>query len=258
MAVRAISRENRRSEPRSRDDGDQINQGVGDQPAPDAEWRQALIEDHLNLARHLAWRFANRGESLDDLVQVAYVGLCLAAERFDPDRQLEFKTFASPTIIGELKRHFRDKTWAVRVPRRLQELHLEGKTAAAEFCQEHGRMPTVAELATALGASEEDVLEAVEAGQSYRSRSIEAASGDADADVEVSWLAQHEGAFDEVEVWACLSRVIEQLSDRDRFVLYLRLARGEMQAEIAQRIGVSQMHVSRMLSSLRKRLAAAV
>src|SRR6185369_10809384 len=145
----------------------------------DPTLRDGLIEAHLGLAEYLARRFANRGEPLDDLVQVASLGLVKAVERFDPTRGLEFSTFATPTIVGELKRHFRDKGWAVRVPRRVQELHLRLSQVIAGLGQDLGRSPTIAEIAREATASEEEVLEAMEAGHAYRTTSLDApARGD--------------------------------------------------------------------------------
>src|SRR5437588_13106713 len=141
--------------------------------------RDHLVTAHLGLAEYLARRFANRGEPLDDLIQVASVGLLKAVDRFDPDRGLEFSTYATPTIVGELKRHFRDKGWAVRVPRRVQELHLRLGKVVSSLSQDVGRAPTIAEIAERAGASEEEVLEAMEAGRAYRFASLDApAAGD--------------------------------------------------------------------------------
>src|SRR5207249_8619137 len=138
--------------------------------------RDHLVATHLPLAEYLARRFSNRGEPLDDLIQVASLALLKAVERFDPDRGLEFSTFATPTIVGELKRHFRDKGWAVRVPPRVQELHLAMATVVATLTQDLGRSPTITEIAQQSGASEEEVLEAMEAGRAYRFVSIDARS----------------------------------------------------------------------------------
>ena len=140
--------------------------------------RNELIEAHRSLATHLARRFTNRGEPFDDLLQVAQLGMLKAVERFDPDRNLEFSTFATATIEGELKRHFRDRTWSVRVPRRAQELHLRLGTTIAELSQRLGHAPTVPELAEELGVSEEEVLEAMEIGGAYRSSSLDTRPGD--------------------------------------------------------------------------------
>src|SRR5438034_7175976 len=140
----------------------------------DPALRDELGTAHLGLAEYLARRFANRGEPLDDLVQVASVGLLKAVDRFDPERGLEFSTYATPTIVGELKRHFRDKGWAVRVPRRVQELHLRMGKVVSSLSQDLGRSPTIAEVAERAGASEEEVLEAMEAGRAYRFASLDA------------------------------------------------------------------------------------
>src|SRR5580698_8960709 len=140
----------------------------------DATTRDQLVELHLGLAEYLARRFDHRGEPLDDLVQVASLALIKAVERFDPDRGLEFSTFAVPTIVGELKRHFRDKSWAVRVPRRLQELHLRLTNAVPDLTHELGRSPTIDELAERLDVGADDVVEAMEAGRAYRSSSLDA------------------------------------------------------------------------------------
>ena len=140
----------------------------------DPALRNELVTAHLGLAEYLARRFDNRGEPVDDLVQVASVGLVKAVDRFDPERGLEFSTYATPTIVGELKRHFRDKGWAVRVPRRVQELHLRLSPVVAGLGQELGRSPTIAEIARHAGASEEEVLEAIEAGHAYRTTSLDA------------------------------------------------------------------------------------
>src|SRR5579862_9092682 len=142
----------------------------------DAAAREQLVAAHLGLAEYLARRFANRGEPLDDLVQVASLGLIKAVDRFDPERGVEFSTYATHTIVGELKRHFRDKGWAIRAPRRMQELYLRLGKVVASLGQELGRSPTIAELATEVEVSEEEVLEALEAGQAYRTASLDVAT----------------------------------------------------------------------------------
>src|SRR5207237_10167088 len=150
-----------------------------------------LVTAHLGLAEYLARRFDNRGEPVDDLVQVASVGLVKAVDRFDPNRGLEFSTYATPTIVGELKRHFRDKGWAVRVPRRVQELHLRLGKVVSTLSQDLGRSPTIGEIAERAGASEEEVLEAMEAGRAYRFASLDApAAGDDDNQSMASQLGE--------------------------------------------------------------------
>src|SRR3954468_4098698 len=144
----------------------------------DRKLRNELIEAHKSLASHLARRYANRGEPFDDLLQVAYLGMLKAVERFDPERGLEFSTFATATVEGELKRHFRDKTWSVRVPRRPQELHLRLGNAINDLSQRLKRPPKLSELAEELGVSDEDVLEAMEVGGAYRATSIDSRPSD--------------------------------------------------------------------------------
>jgi len=162
--------------------------------------RNELIEAHRSLASHLARRFANRGEPFDDLLQVAYLGMLKAVERFDPDRGLEFSTFATATVEGELKRHFRDRTWSIRVPRRPQELHLRLGNAVNELSQRLKRPPRVSELATELGVNEEDVLEAMEVGGAYRSASLDARPADNGETMTLeSRLGAHDSGFDLAE-----------------------------------------------------------
>jgi RNA polymerase sigma-B factor len=224
--------------------------------------RNELIEAHRPLATHLARRYANRGEPLDDLVQVASVGLLKAVERFDPDRGLEFSTFATATVEGELKRHFRDKTWSVRVPRRSQELHLRIASTVAELSQRLGRPPRIPEIAQELGIRDEEVLEAMEAGGAYRSASLDAPGGeDREASGLAGRLGEPDANFDLVEHRVVIERALESLPEREQAILRLRFFEDLTQAEIAERVGVSQMHVSRLLarslSSLRQQLRTA-
>ncbi len=211
----------------------------------DAGLRSELIEAHVALAEHLARRFVYRGESYDDLVQVASVALIKAVDRFDPDRGVEFSTFATTTILGELKRHFRDKGWAIRAPRRLQELYLHLNQSVASLSQELRRSPTIAELAADTGATEEQVLEALEAGQSYRSTSLDSAGPDEEG------LGSRLGVEAEgmgVAEWrTVLEPHLRGLPEREQAILRLRFVDGLTQSEIATQIGLSQMHVSRLL-----------
>jgi len=213
----------------------------------DPRLRDRLVEDHLGLAHQLARRFANRGETHDDLVQVASLGLINAVDRFDPDRGFEFSTFATRTVLGELKRHFRDKGWAVRAPRRVQELYLELGTAADSLAQELGHPPTVLELAERTGATEEAVLEAMEAGQGYRATSIDAP--DRRDGTIASRLGDVDTGFVGSEDHQVLEEALETLPEREQVILRLRFVDGLTQYEIADRIGVSQMHVSRLLTA---------
>jgi RNA polymerase sigma-B factor len=215
----------------------------------DARLRDDLIEAHLGLAEYLARRFANRGEPLDDLVQVASLGLVKAVERFDPARGLEFTTFATPTIVGELKRHFRDKGWAVRVPRRVQELHLRVTRVIDDLALELGRSPTVQEIAHRAGTTEDEVIEAIDAGSAYRSASLGAGRSDDDESPGLlGQLGEIDADLSRAENRASLSPLLNDLPEREQLMLHLRFYEGLTQSEIAKRLGISQMHVSRLLS----------
>lgn len=221
--------------------------------------RDELIEAHLRLAEHLARRFNNRGVPLEDLVQVASLGLVKAVERFEPERGLEFSTFATPTIVGELKRHFRDKGWAVRVPRRIQELHVEINGLVGTLTQRLGRSPTIEELARASATSEEEVLEAMEAAQAYRSASIDAPSGGDDSGLGLAGqLGDNDTNLFAAENKMLVASLIETLPKREQLIMRLRFYDGMTQTQIAERLGISQMHVSRLLArslgQLRNRL----
>jgi RNA polymerase sigma-B factor len=214
----------------------------------DRSLRDDLVTAHMGLAEYLARRFTNRGEPLDDLVQVAALGLLKAVDRFDPERGLEFSTYATPTIVGELKRHFRDKGWAVRVPRRVQELHLRLGSVVSTLSQELGRSPTIGEIAQSAAVSEEEVLEAIEAGHAYRFTSLDAPSGnDEEMSLSTELGAEDQGLIDS-EHRVTLSPLIAQFPPRERTILHLRFFEGLTQSEIAGRLGISQMHVSRLLA----------
>lgn len=212
--------------------------------------RDALIEAHIGLAEYLARRFGNRGEPLDDLVQVASIGLVKAVDRFDPERAVEFSTYATHTIVGELKRHFRDKGWAVRAPRRMQELYLRIGKIVSTASQELGRSPTVAEIAKEAEVTEEEVLEALEAGQAYRFASLDSSGGgdDGDGDGMSAQLGQDEPGLADAERRATMDPLLATLPEREQTILRLRFYDDLTQSEIADRLGISQMHVSRLLS----------
>jgi RNA polymerase sigma-B factor len=210
--------------------------------------RDELVEAHLPLARFLASRFAQRGEPMDDLVQVALLGLVKAVERFDPFRGLRFSTFATPTIVGELKRHFRDRGWAVHVPRRVQELHVQLPKVVGTLSQVLGRSPTTSEVAESTGASEEDVLEAMEAGTLYRLASLDAPSGNDDEAERATTIGTADPEFETLEERLDIARLLDVLPQRERRIVYLRFFEGLTQSEIADKIGISQMHVSRLLT----------
>jgi RNA polymerase sigma-B factor len=215
---------------------------------PDSDAREALVREYLSFAEHLARRFAGRGEPVEDLIQVASVGLLHAIDRFEPDREVRFSTFAAATIVGELKRHFRDKGWSIRVPRDLQESAMRVNRAIAGLWQELGRSPTVAEVADRATLSADEVLEAMEALSAYSTASLDAPAGDDGAPLSGSVPAVDEAAFDVSEDWISIVPTLSKLSDRERRILYLRFFKGLTQSEIATEIGVSQMHVSRLLS----------
>jgi RNA polymerase sigma-B factor len=214
----------------------------------DATLREQLVAAHMGLAEYLARRFANRGEALDDLVQVASLGLLKAVDRFDPERGVEFSTYATHTIVGELKRHFRDKGWAIRAPRRMQELYLRLGKVVATLGQELGRSPTIAELAAEVKVSEEEVLEALEAGQAYRSTSLDAPTGTEEGETLGTRLGEEDPSLEDAESRATLSPLLAQLPPRERIILHMRFFDGLTQSEIATRLGISQMHVSRLLA----------
>ena len=211
--------------------------------------RDELVEMHLPLVEYLARRFRNRGEPLDDLVQVATIGLIKSVDRFDLERGVEFSTYATPTIVGEIKRHFRDKGWAIRVPRRLQELKLALTKATSELSQSQGRSPTVAELARHLNMSEEEVLEGLESANAYSAISLDAPdSGDDDAPPVAEALGATDDALEGVEYRESLKPLLEQLPPREKRILLLRFFGNMTQSQIAAELGISQMHVSRLLA----------
>ncbi|MFP5351225.1 MAG: RNA polymerase sigma factor SigF [Actinomycetota bacterium] len=212
--------------------------------------RERLVAQHIGLVEFLARRFRNRGEPLEDLVQVGTIGLLKAIERFDLEREVEFSTYATPTIVGELKRHFRDKGWAVRVPRRLQELHLELTKVVGHLGQDLGRSPTVAEIAEATGATEETVLEGLEIAQAYNFTSLDAPI-DTDEGGTTSFadqLGEDDEHLENLEYRASLAPEMAKLPERERRILYLRFFKGLTQSEIAEKLDISQMHVSRLLN----------
>ena len=223
-----------------------------------AELRNRLVRMHLPLVEHLARRFRNRGEPLDDLTQVATIGLIKSVDRFDPERGVEFSTYATPTVVGEIKRHFRDKGWAVRVPRRLQELRLALTTATAELSQQHGRSPTVHELAEKLAISEEEVLEGLESANAYSTLSLDVPDTDDESPAVADTLGAEDEALEGVEYRESLKPLLEDLPPREKKILLLRFFGNMTQSQIAQEVGISQMHVSRLLArtlaQLRERL----
>jgi RNA polymerase sigma-B factor len=208
--------------------------------------REQLILEHMPLVRSLARRYANRGEPLDDLIQVGTLGLIKAVDRYDAGRGHELASFATPTILGEIRRHFRDATHTVRLPRPLQELVLQLNAAGDALAMRLGRTPTVAELAAEVGRSEEDVLDALAGDRDRRPRSLsESPLDEEDGDLEVGI---DEPGFAGAEARVVLAPILDGLPPRERVILHLRLTEGLTQSEIAARVGLSQMHVSRLLA----------
>jgi RNA polymerase sigma-B factor len=220
--------------------------------------RDALVERFLPLARQLARRYQRGAEPLDDLVQVASLGLLKAIDRFEPDRSTAFSSFAVPTILGELKRHFRDRGWSVRVPRDLQELSVRVERVADDLARELGRAPTPEEIAEEIGVTVEQVLEAREAAGAYRAVSLDRPRDDNDESERVAaHMGTEDPGFGVAEDAATVERLMRALTDREREVLRLRFSEDLTQSEIGARIGVSQMHVSRLLRRALARLREA-
>ena len=224
----------------------------------DREARDALVERFLPLARQLARRYQRGSEPFDDLVQVASLGLLKAIDRFEPGRETAFSSFAVPTILGELKRHFRDRGWSVRVPRDLQEMSVRVDRVTEEMARDLGRAPTPAEIAENIGASTEQVLEAREAAGAYRAVSLDRPRDDDDeGDGMSESMGAEDPGFGLAEDAATVERLMGVLSEREREVLRLRFAEDLTQSEIGQRVGVSQMHVSRLIRQAVSRLREA-
>jgi RNA polymerase sigma-B factor len=224
---------------------------------PDQAARDELAALYQPLAEYLARRFYGRGEPLEDLIQVANIGLIKAIDRFDTERGVKFSTYATATVVGELKRHFRDKGWALRVPRRLQEAGMSVGRAVTDLSQELGRAPTVGEIAGRTGLSEEEVLEAMETAQAYTAASLDAPT-DEEGATEGERLGEEEEAFELLEGWTSVAPAIRELPRRERIILYLRFFRGLTQTQIAEELGISQMHVSRLLSRTLEELRRSV
>lgn len=217
--------------------------------------RDELVARFQPLAEYFARRFTGRGEPIEDLTQVANIGLLSAIDRFDPSREVRFATYAAATILGELKRYLRDKAWAIRVPRPLQELGLRMNRLVPRLSQELGRPPTIQELADRLDATPEDVLEARDAAQAYSTTSLDTPIGEGERSL-AETIGGEDPSFELVDRWAAIAPAVKDLPERERRVLYLRFFSGMTQSEIAEDIGVSQMHVSRILSQTLARLRA--
>ena len=222
----------------------------------DMEAREQLVMSHLNLVRFLANKFKNRGEPLDDLVQVGYLGLLKAIDRFDPDRGLEFTTYATPTILGEIKRHFRDKGWSVRIPRRLQELSAKVNQATDTLTTQFQRSPTIQEIADYLDASVDEVLVAMESSSAYSSVPLEGTGSsendDAPSVIDRYGSEDNELAFTDDRL--VIEEALKGFSPREREVIELRFLKGMTQIEIAEQLGISQVQVSRLLRRTLKKI----
>lgn len=213
----------------------------------DRDARDRALVELMPLVRSLAMRYAGRGESLEDLVQVGSIGLIKAVDRFDVDRGVEFSSYAVPTIVGEIRRHFRDKAWAMHVPRRLKELGVRLSRVLDELSTELGRSPTIAELAEATGADEEDVIDALDSAHAYSTRSLHASLDEAGDETLADRLGSEDTGFAEVEDEALVAAGLEALDERERRIVELRFYEEMTQSQIAAEIGISQMHVSRLL-----------
>jgi RNA polymerase sigma-B factor len=215
----------------------------------DLQAREQLIEQYMSLVRSLARRYSYRGEQLEDLVQIGAIGLIKAIDRFDLERGVELTTYATPNIIGEIKRHFRDKGWSVRVPRGLQELNVQLSRLVEQLTVQLARSPTIPELAKAAGVEEEEVLEALESGRAYTSLSLSVGGGGGDDDDldPLESLGTEEHQYEVSEDRAVLAPGFKVLDERERKILQLRFFEGLTQSQIAQQVGISQMHVSRLI-----------
>ncbi|MEO5662809.1 MAG: RNA polymerase sigma factor SigF [Nocardioides sp.] len=217
--------------------------------------REDLVRLHLPLVEHCARRFRNRGEPPEDLVQVGTIGLIKAVDRFDTERGVEFSTYATPTIIGEIKRYFRDKGWAIRVPRRLQELRMQITATTAELTQKLGRSPTPRELGEAIGCSVEEIIEGMESSNAYSTLSLDASDSSDDGPPSLlDSLGVDDHNLEHVDIRESIKPLLEGLDPREKRILLLRFFKNMTQSQIAEEIGVSQMHVSRLLTKTLKQL----
>jgi RNA polymerase sigma-B factor len=220
---------------------------------PDPSARDELAEEFLPLAEYFARRFSGRGEPIEDLTQTASLGLLNAIDRFDPDRGVPFATYAAATIVGELKRHFRDRGWALRVPRNVQETAILVNRTMSTLWQDLGRAPTVPEIASSADIGEDDVLQALDALQAYTTDSLDAPTSDASSTAAES-IGSEDESYGISEEWLSVAPALRDLPERERMILYLRFFEGKTQTEIAEELGISQMHVSRLVSQSLEKL----
>ena len=223
----------------------------------DPSIRDRLILGHQNLVHYLAGKFVNRGVPLEDLAQVGMIGLTNAVDRFDPDRGLQFSTFATPTILGEIRRYFRDKGWHLKVPRRLQELNMAATRTAERMRGELGRSPTIQEVAARIGASEEETLEAIEMGNAYDTVPLDApvqSQGESGPLTLSEFVGQEDASLQRIESHGDLRQAIDSLEPREKAIIYYRFFKDLSQTQVAERLNISQMHVSRLQHKALKRL----
>ncbi len=223
----------------------------------DRHTRDKLVLIHQNLVRFLAGKFANRGEPLEDLIQVGVIGLINAIDRFDPDRGTKFSTYATPTIVGEIRRHFRDKAWSLKVPRRLQELNLAANKASEDLSQRLGHPPTIQEIAKEVGASEEETLEAIELGNAYDTVSLDSKLAHESESAPLTlaeFVGDLDGTLQGIETYGDLKQAMESLEPREKAIIYYRFFKDMSQTEVAKRLNISQMHVSRLQQKALRRL----
>lgn len=225
--------------------------------AHDPAVRDRLILGHQNLVHYLAGKFTNRGIPLEDLAQVGMIGLTNAVDRFDPERGLQFSTYATPTILGEIRRHFRDKGWQLKVPRRLQELNMAASRTAEIISAELGRPPTIQEVAARIGATEEETLEAIEMGNAYDTVPLDApmqAQGESAPLTLAEFLGQEDESLRRIEAYGDLRQAIDSLEPREKAIIYYRFFKDLSQTQVAKRLNISQMHVSRLQNRALKEL----
>ncbi|GLY53279.1 RNA polymerase sigma factor [Lentzea sp. NBRC 102530] len=217
--------------------------------------RDRLVTEHLPVAQHIARRFGHRGEPHEDLVQVATVGLINAVDRFDPERGSDFLSFAVPTIMGEVRKYFRDSSWSVRMPRRLKELHLAINAGTSRLSQSLGRAPTPSELAEHLGLSREEIHEGLAAGNAYQSASLDDMLMSEDSSISLgSTIGEEDPEIAMIEQREALHPLLEKLPERERKIVIMRFFGNMTQTQIAQKVGISQMHVSRLLAKTLRQL----
>ncbi|MFN3647961.1 MAG: SigB/SigF/SigG family RNA polymerase sigma factor [Armatimonadota bacterium] len=226
----------------------------------DPALREQLIAEHVNLVRYLAAKFASRGEPLDDLVQVGMIGLINAIDRYEPDRGVRFSTYATPTIVGEIKRYFRDRAWNLKVPRWLQELNFQVMKANDALTQTLGRSPSILEIAEQVGCTEEEALQAIELGSAYETVSLDShLDPDGEPGLTLSdSLGAEDADLDQIDAYDDLNQALELLDPREKMILYLRFFHDLSQTEVAKRLNISQMHVSRLQNRALKRLRQAL